>query len=217
MSSAAEQSLDPFLPLEQLREARSIIQAEADALADLAQRLDGEFPRACETLFRCRGSVIVTGMGKAGLIGQKIAATLSSTGTRAFCLHPAEAVHGDLGCLHADDALLALSNSGETEEICRVLPTVQEMQIPIVAITASANSTLGSQADVTIRIGKLREAGLHGLAPSSTDDGHVGNRRCTGARPGTHEWFDASEVCNLPPSREFGGAIKNGRQHHAAW
>ena len=111
-------------PLDQLRAGRDIVRLEGDALLDLARRLDAEFCTAVDLIAGCAGSVVVTGMGKAGLIGQKIAATLSSTGTRSHFLHPAEAVHGDLGCLHPQDVLLALSNSGETEEICEMLPTV---------------------------------------------------------------------------------------------
>ncbi len=155
-------------PLEQLREARNILRDEADALHALSQRLDAEFCAALQTLAETQGCVIVTGVGKAGLIGQKIAATLSSTGTRAYFLHPVEALHGDLGCLHANDVLLALSNSGETEEIARLIPVVQKLNVPIVALTATRTSTLGSSADVTIRLGKLHEAGPHGLAPSTS-------------------------------------------------
>jgi arabinose-5-phosphate isomerase len=107
-------------------------------------------------------------MGKAGLIGRKIAATLSSMGTPAQFLHPAEAVHGDVGCLRREDVLLALSNSGETDELCRLLPVVRRLAVPIVAITAADNSTLGSQADVVIRLGRLREAGPFGLAPTTS-------------------------------------------------
>ena len=158
----------PFSHFEQLREARSVIQHEADALANLARHLDTDFCRAVDTLQRCSGSVVVTGIGKAGLIGQKIAATLSSTGTRAHFLHPAEAVHGDLGCLHESDVILALSNSGETEEVCRLMPVVRRLNIPVIAMTASDTSTLGNQADVVIRLGRLKEAGQYGLAPSTS-------------------------------------------------
>ncbi|MGH7129870.1 MAG: SIS domain-containing protein, partial [Planctomycetaceae bacterium] len=127
MGSAAERLRVPLSPVDQLREARGIILHEAEALAALAKRLDGAFCTAAQMVFDCPGTVVVSGMGKAGLIGQKIAATLSSTGTRAHFLHPADAVHGDLGCLHAADLLLALSNSGETEELCRLLPIVRRM------------------------------------------------------------------------------------------
>jgi len=152
--------------LEQLRTGREIIRAEANALLAMSESLDGAFCDAVELIGQCRGSVIVTGMGKAGLIGRKLAATMSSTGTRSFLLHPAEAVHGDLGCIHPEDVILALSHSGETEEVCRLLPIIQQLQIPIVAITGSDQSTLGSAADVVLQIGRQREADLHGLAPT---------------------------------------------------
>lgn len=168
MNSVAANRSIPYTHFEQLREGRSIIRQEAEALMELANRVDLEFCAAVETLQQCAGSVVVTGMGKAGLIGKKIAATLSSTGTRSHFLHPAEAVHGDLGCLHTNDVLLALSNSGETEEICRLLPIVRRMQIPVVALTASQSSTLGSQANVTVELGNLKEAGAFGLAPSTS-------------------------------------------------
>lgn len=168
MSTAAESSYVPFAQFEQLREARAILRDEAAALEDLSRRLDAAFCAACQMLRDCAGRVVVTGMGKAGIVGRKIAATLSSTGTRAHFLHPAEAVHGDLGCLDADDVLLALSNSGETEELCRLLPVVRRMGVPIVAITASETSTLGRQSEVVIQLGRLREAGPHALAPSTS-------------------------------------------------
>ena len=168
MSVAARREIIPFSHVEQLREARSIVRHEADTLLGLSRRLDADFCAAIDRLSRSTGSVIVTGMGKAGLIGQKIAATLSSTGTRSHFLHPAEAVHGDLGCVHAEDILLALSNSGETEEVCRLVPIVRRLRVPIIAITATDSSTLGSQADVVLRLGRLHEAGLHALAPSAS-------------------------------------------------
>ncbi len=168
MSSAHQTSVVPYSRFEQLAEGRSILQQASETLASLARKLEVTFCDAVEALHACRGSVIVTGMGKAGLIGQKIAATLSSTGTRAHFMHPAEAVHGDLGCLHADDVLLALSNSGETEEVCRLLPIVRQMGIPIIAITAHERSTLGSAAEIALTLGQIREAGPYGLAPSTS-------------------------------------------------
>jgi len=168
MGSAAESQLISFSDLEQLREARAIIQSEAEGLVEVSDRLGTEFCVALRTLHDCSGIVVVTGMGKAGLIGQKIAATLTSMGSRSQFLHPAEAFHGDLGCLRTGDVLLALSNSGETEEICSLLPLVRRMQVPIVAVTAIQKSSLGSQADVCISLGRLKEAGPHGLAPSTS-------------------------------------------------
>lgn len=155
-------------PFEQLRQGRQILQQESQTLALLAKRLDQEFCHAVELLYACRGSVIVSGMGKAGLVGQKIMATLASTGTRSHCLHPAEAVHGDLGRVHHDDLMLILSQSGETEEVVRLLPSLAEFGVPIIAITAKADSTLGKAATVVLALGDLEEACSLGLAPSTS-------------------------------------------------
>jgi arabinose-5-phosphate isomerase len=168
MGSAAERNVIPFGEFEILREAREVIDDEARALSRVSAGLDEEFCKAVELLCTCPGSIIVTGMGKAGLIGRKIAATLSSTGTRSHFLHPAEAVHGDLGCVATDDVLMVLSNSGETDEVCRILPSVVRFPIPIIAITSSRASTVGRSATATIELGRLREAGPHALAPSTT-------------------------------------------------
>jgi arabinose-5-phosphate isomerase len=162
---AVSESLSAF---EQLRYAREIIQLEGQALASVARRIDGSFCRAVDMLFECRGSVIATGMGKAGLIAQKVAATLASTGTRSHYLHPAEAVHGDLGRIHRDDVVLAFSQSGETEEVVRLLPSLAEFGVPLAAIVGRATSTLGRSASVVIELGALQEACSLGLAPSTS-------------------------------------------------
>jgi arabinose-5-phosphate isomerase len=154
--------------LEKLRLAREILRLESRSLAEVAERLDRRFCDAVDILYHCRGSVIVSGMGKAGLVGQKIMATLASTGTRAHCLHPAEAVHGDLGRVHRDDVVLMLSQSGETEEITRLLPSLVDLGVPIIAITARDDSTLGRSATVTLEMGAIEEAGPLGLAPSTS-------------------------------------------------
>lgn len=168
MSSDPVRQSDPLSPFEQLRFARGILEQESRTLVELAGRLDGRFCRAVDLLYRCAGSVICCGMGKAGLVGQKIMATLASTGTRSHSLHPAEAVHGDLGRVHRDDVVLMLSQSGETEEICRILPSLGEMGVPILAITARADSTLGQAATVVLELGTLEEACSLGLAPSTS-------------------------------------------------
>ena len=169
MSQAAiSRAVIPFSRFEQLRHARAIMHQEADAVRGIAANLGSEFCDATELIWQCEGSVIVTGMGKAGLVGQKIAATLSSTGTRAHCLHPAEAVHGDIGCIHPQDVVLALSNSGETEEVSRLLPLLERMGIPVVAITADPSSTLGTGGVAVIKIGRLPEADSNGVAPSTS-------------------------------------------------
>ena len=159
------QALSQF---EQLRFAREILRIEGEALIGLAGRLHHEFCDAVELLHGCRGCVVVTGMGKAGLIGQKITATLASTGTRSQFLHPSEAVHGDLGRVQAGDVVLALSYSGETEELVRLLPSFHDLPTSLIAITGNSQSTLGRSANVVVPLGAIREACPHGLAPTTS-------------------------------------------------
>ena len=168
MSSDPVRKSDPLSPFEQLRLARQILEQESATVVDVARRLDSRFCRAVDYLYRCRGSVIVCGMGKAGLVGQKIMATLASTGTRSHCLHPAEAVHGGLGRVHHEDVMLILSQSGQTEEVVRLLPSLGELGVPILAITARADSTLGQAAAVVLELGSLDEACSLGLAPTTS-------------------------------------------------
>lgn len=148
--------------------AREVMRLEAVALWKLSQQLGDEFAAAIEALETCRGSVIVTGMGKAGIIGQKIAATLASTGQPSHFLHPAEAFHGDLGRVGRGDAVLMLSQSGETAEVVQLLPSLRDFGVPILAITASAQSTVGRAARVVLPLGQLDEACSLGLAPSTS-------------------------------------------------
>ena len=155
-------------PFEQIRLAREIINTEGTTLLALAKRIDTEFCRAIELLLSCNGCVIVAGMGKAGLVGQKIAATLASTGTRSHFLHPGEALHGDLGRVHSSDVVLLLSQSGETEEVTSLLPCLRESRIPLIAMTGRPESTLAKQATVILDLGPLEEAGTLGLAPTTS-------------------------------------------------
>ncbi|MGB2129946.1 MAG: KpsF/GutQ family sugar-phosphate isomerase [Marinobacterium sp.] len=151
-----------------LTSGRQTIRLELEAVQELLNHLDGAFTRACELMFNCRGRVIVTGMGKSGHIGNKIAATLASTGTPAFFVHPGEASHGDLGMFTGDDVVLALSNSGETAEVVTILPLIKRMGAPLVSITANSNSTLARSADINLHIPVDREACPLGLAPTSS-------------------------------------------------
>ncbi len=151
-----------------LAHGREILRAEGTAILQAAERLDAAFGRAVRLIEGCTGSVVVTGIGKAGLVARKISATLASTGTPSHFLHPAEAMHGDLGALRRDDIVLALSQSGETEEITRLLPHVAARGIRIIALTGSAQSTLGRAADVVVPTGPVREACPLGLAPSTS-------------------------------------------------
>lgn len=154
--------------LEILRWGREIVHREGQTLVDLAGRLESSFCQAVDLIYDCRGAVLVIGMGKAGLIGQKISATFCSTGTRSFFIHPAEAIHGDLGRVHQDDLALILSQSGETAEIVRILPSLAEFDIQTIAITGRAGSTLGQSTTVVLELGSMEEAGPNRLAPSSS-------------------------------------------------
>lgn len=146
--------------------ARSVICAEADAIASMTPIINGQFARAAEMIYQCRGSCIVSGIGKAGIIGRKISATLASTGTPSHFLHPAEAVHGDLGRLRDDDIVLILSYGGETDEVIRLINLVKQRQIALIAITGDSDSTLSRHSDVVLCMGKLSEACPLGVAPS---------------------------------------------------
>jgi len=148
--------------------AREVIRAEAEALAQLPARLNGAFARAVEMVLACPGRVVVTGMGKPGFIAQKISATFASTGTPSLYLHPAEALHGDLGRLVPGDLVLALSNSGETDELLRLLPAIRRLGAPIVAMTSGTRNSLADRADVVLEIGPVPEACPLGLAPTAS-------------------------------------------------
>jgi arabinose-5-phosphate isomerase len=148
--------------------ARKVLRTEAAAILGLVDRIDGEFERAVTLLFECRGRVIVTGMGKSGIICRKIAATLSSTGTSAWFLHPAEAIHGDLGAIRDDDVVLALSHSGETEEIIRLLESIRRIGATLVALTGDRHSTLARAADVLLDCGIAEEACPMNLVPTAS-------------------------------------------------
>ncbi|MDG1894971.1 MAG: KpsF/GutQ family sugar-phosphate isomerase, partial [Fuerstiella sp.] len=161
-----EPNVFPFKNVDQLREAKSVIRREADALQSLADRLDESFCDAVRLIQQSAGVVIVTGVGKAGLIGRKIVATMASTGIRSAFLHPTEAVHGDLGCVASNDVVLALSNSGSSEEILRLLPIFAKLNVPIVAITRDANNPLARESQVVLQIGHHAEAGNLQLAPT---------------------------------------------------
>jgi arabinose-5-phosphate isomerase len=148
--------------------ARQALRAEAGAVLALADRLDASFDRAVRMIAECRGRVVVSGMGKAGLIGRKIAATFSSTGTPALFLHPGEAFHGDLGGVSRGDVALLLSNSGETDELNRLLPSLRQLGASLVAVTRSAESTLAKACDATLALGDIPEADPLGLAPTAS-------------------------------------------------
>ncbi len=147
---------------------RAVIEIEAREVADLVQRVDDAFVAACRLMLSCQGRIVVLGMGKSGHIGGKLAATLASTGSPAFFVHPGEASHGDLGMITAQDVVLALSNSGETQEILTILPLIKRLHAPLIALTGNPNSTLAHNADAHINIAVTQEACPLGLAPTSS-------------------------------------------------
>jgi len=149
-----------------IRRAREVLRLEAQAIQGLVPRLGRAFESAVELLAACKGRVIVAGMGKAGLIGQKLSATLASTGTPSYSVHPAEATHGDLGRIARQDIVIALSNSGETEELTRLLPVIKRIGARLIAITGHVRSTLGGQADVALDVSVRKEACSMNLAPT---------------------------------------------------
>ncbi|NPA52987.1 MAG: KpsF/GutQ family sugar-phosphate isomerase [Aquificae bacterium] len=147
---------------------KKVIQEEKEALEQTKEAIDENFAKAVKIILKTKGKVIVTGMGKSGLIGQKIAATLSSTGTPAFFLHPAEAIHGDLGVISKEDIILAISNSGETPELLNIIPTIKRWGNTVIAITNNKNSSLAKQSDIHLFLNVKKEACPLNLAPTST-------------------------------------------------
>ena len=148
--------------------ARRVLRIEAQAIQDVMARLDGAFERAVDLLFACKGRVAVTGMGKSGIVGRKISATLSSTGTPSFFLHPAEALHGDLGMLAAGDVILAVTYGGETREIIELLDALKRMEIKLVALTGFAKSTIAQACDLVLDVSVSEEACSLNLAPTAS-------------------------------------------------
>lgn len=151
-----------------IESARKVLEIEAKAIRNLIQSIDENFAKAVEMILSCKGRVVVTGMGKSGIIGKKVSATLSSTGTPSLFLHPAEGIHGDLGMVTEDDVILAISNSGETEEINKLLPFFRKMGNRIIAFSGVKDSTLAKNSDVVINIEVKEEACPLGLAPTAS-------------------------------------------------
>jgi arabinose-5-phosphate isomerase len=146
----------------------AVIKTETAAVAEMVDRIDNNFALACMKILECKGRTVVIGMGKSGHIGNKIAATLASTGTPAFFVHPGEASHGDLGMITKEDVVIALSNSGETDEVIALLPVIKRLNIPLIALTGKLESTLAKSATVTINVSVKQEACPLGLAPTSS-------------------------------------------------
>lgn len=146
----------------------AVIETEARAVFELTQRIDHRFEKACELLLACKGRIVVTGMGKSGHIGNKIASTLSSTGSPSFFMHPGEASHGDLGMITSQDVVIAISNSGNTQELVTLLPLIKRMGIPLITLTGNPDSTLAASSDVNLDVSIQQEACPLGLAPTTS-------------------------------------------------
>ncbi len=151
-----------------IKKAIEVLKIEAEGILGLADRIDDNFPKMVELICRSKGRLIISGIGKSGLVGRKIVATLNSTGTRSLFLHPAEAMHGDLGMVDSDDIFIALSNSGETDELNMLIPSIQKIGCTIIAFTGNKNSTLGKHSDIIIDVAVKREACPMGLAPTAS-------------------------------------------------
>lgn len=151
-----------------LKHAQNVLRMEAEAILELVPRIDENFAAAIRLILDCEGRVVITGMGKSGIIGRKMAATLASTGTPSFYLHPAEGIHGDLGMVTSGDVVIALSNSGETGEVLNILPSLRRIGAKLIAMVGNAASTLGKNADVVLDVGVSKEACPLGLAPTSS-------------------------------------------------
>ncbi|MGB4711762.1 MAG: KpsF/GutQ family sugar-phosphate isomerase [Fuerstiella sp.] len=198
----------PHHRLTQLREARAVIQHEANALLSLLYDIDTSFCDAVDLIHESTGTVIVTGVGKAGLIGQKIVATMASTGTRAYFLHPTEALHGDLGCVGPQDIVLALSNSGSTEEVLRLLPPLKRLQVPVIAITRDRENPLAKAANIVLPIGRHKEAGELQLAPSVSTTAMVAMGDALSLVLSRHRGFTETDFAGFHPAGSLGRKLQ---------
>jgi arabinose-5-phosphate isomerase len=184
--------------------ARKVLRTEADAILGLIDRLDDRFSSAVVLLRECRGRAIVTGMGKSGIIARKIAATLSSTGTPAFFMHPAEAIHGDLGMIQGEDIVIALSQSGETAEVLRLLETIRRIGARIIALTGAPASTLAQSADLTLDCGVAEEACPLNLVPTASTTAALALGDALAMTLLVEKGFREEDFANLHPGGKIG-------------
>ena len=192
--------------------ARTVLQTEAAAILALVDRLDERFDAALRLLLDCRGRVIVTGMGKSGIICRKIAATLSSTGTPAFFLHPAEAIHGDLGVITSDDVVMALSYSGETGELLRLLETIKRLGARLIALTGDCESTLGKAADVALDCHVSKEACPLNLVPTASTTAALALGDALAMTLLVAKGFRQEDFANLHPGGKIGKRLMRVEQ-----
>lgn len=196
--------------------ARKVLQTEAAAVLALVNRVDDKFARAVELIRHCKGRVIVTGMGKSGIVCRKIAATLASTGTPAFFLHPAEAMHGDLGVIQADDVVIAMSYSGETEELTRVLETLKRLGAPMIALTGDVQSTLAQAADVALDCSVSEEACPMNLVPTASTTAALAMGDALAMTVLVEKGFKPEDFASLHPAGKLGKRLMRVEQLMAA-
>jgi len=196
--------------------ARKVLQTEAASVLALVDRVDDKFSRAVDLIQHCKGRVIVTGMGKSGIVCRKIAATLASTGTPAFFLHPAEAVHGDLGVIQSDDVVIAMSYSGETEELTRVLETLKRIGAPLIALTGDVRSTLGQAANVALDCSVSEEACPMNLVPTASTTAALAMGDALAMTVLVEKGFKPEDFANLHPGGKLGKKLMRVEQLMAA-
>lgn len=189
--------------------ARRVLAVEVRGIEDLRNRLRGDFARAIDILLQVSGKVVLTGVGKSGLIGRKIAATFASTGTPSFFLHPTEGMHGDIGMVRKGDAVVALSNSGETEEIVRILPVFKRLGLPLIALTGDPRSTLGRLADVTLDVGVREEACPLGLAPTASTTAVLAMGDALAVILFEEKGFSAADFARMHPGGALGHRLQS--------
>jgi len=187
-----------------LKIARQVLATEADAIRKLVDLIGEEFERAVEMILQCRGRVVWTGMGKSGIICRKLAATMASTGTPALFLHPAEAIHGDLGMVTGDDLVLAVSNSGSTEEILRLVEVLKRLDIPLIAVTSSPDSELARVADVHLDLGVRKEACPLNLAPTASTTATLALGDALAVAVSVRKGFREEDFARLHPGGKLG-------------
>ncbi len=192
--------------------ARKVLQTEAAAILALVERIDGAFADAVERIRQCRGRIILTGMGKSGIVCRKIAATLSSTGTPAFFMHPAEAIHGDLGVLQGDDVVLAMSYSGETEELTRVLETIKRLGATLIALTGDTHSTLARAADVLLDCSVSEEACPMNLVPTASTTAALAMGDALAMAVLVEKGFRPEDFATLHPGGKLGQRLRRAEQ-----
>ncbi|TAN42674.1 MAG: KpsF/GutQ family sugar-phosphate isomerase [Nitrospirae bacterium] len=184
--------------------AIKVLKAEAEAVSGLIENLDDRFERAVDILYRSQGKVVVSGMGKSGLIGKKIASTLASTGTPAFFMHPAEASHGDLGMVTAEDVMIAISNSGETDELVNLLPFLKRFNIQLISLTGNPGSTLAKASDVTLDVSVREEACPLGIVPTASTTASLAMGDALAVALLSKRGFNEHDFASFHPSGSLG-------------